>query len=34
MKNRLGGIPNNHITLNEYYPEIWRFYEVKFEKKY
>jgi hypothetical protein len=30
----LWGIPNNHITLNEYYPEIWKFYENQFERKY
>jgi hypothetical protein len=30
----LWGIPNNHTTLNEYYQEIWRFYEKKFEKRY
>jgi hypothetical protein len=30
----LWGVPNDHITLNEYYPEIWSFYEAKFEKKY
>jgi hypothetical protein len=30
----LGGVPNRHITLNEYYPEIWKYYENYYEKKY
>jgi hypothetical protein len=30
----LWGIPNNHITFHEYYPEIWRYYENHYEKKY
>jgi hypothetical protein len=30
----LWGTPNNHSTLNEYYPEIWEYYEKKYNKKY
>jgi hypothetical protein len=30
----LWGIPSNHSTLNEYYPEIWKYYENHYEKKY
>jgi hypothetical protein len=30
----LWGVPNRHITLNEYYPEIWKYYENYYEKKY
>jgi hypothetical protein len=34
MFQELWGNPNNHTTLNEYYPEIWNYYENKFDKKY
>jgi hypothetical protein len=29
----LWGIPDNHITLNEYYPDIWKYYESRYENR-
>jgi hypothetical protein len=28
----LWGIPNKHITLREYYPEIWNYYESHYDE--
>jgi hypothetical protein len=30
----LWGIPHNHLTFNEYYPEIWKYYKNHYDKKH